>query len=71
MADACEKKKKKREMEKRDSPQAQDHQAKWGEQLMSLPYAWTKRKEIEEIGELAARQLRNFIKKKGEKKKEE
>ena len=38
---------------------------------MSLPYAWTKRKEIEEIGELAARQLRNFIKKKGKKKKEE
>ena len=36
---------------------------------MSLPYAWTKRKEIEEIGELAARQLRNFIKKKGEKKR--
>ena len=36
---------------------------------MSLPYAWTKRKEIEEIGELAARQLRNFIKKKKRKKK--
>ena len=36
---------------------------------MSLPYAWTKRKEIEEIGELATRQLRNFIKKKKEKKK--
>ena len=35
---------------------------------MSLPYAWTKRKEIEEIGELAARQLRNFIKKKKGKK---
>ena len=64
MVDTCEKKKKEREMEKRDSPQAQDHQAKWGGQLMSLPYAWTKRKEIEEIGELAARQLRNFIKKK-------
>ena len=57
-------------MEKRDSPQAQDHQAKWGGQLMSLPYAWTKRKEIEEIGELAARQLRNFIKKEGKKKEE-
>ena len=72
MVDACEKKKKEREMEKRDSPQAQDHQAKWGGQLMSLPYAWTKRKEIEEIGELAARQLRNFIKKKKrEKKKKE
>ena len=37
---------------------------------MSLPYAWTKRKEIEEIGELATRQLRNFIKKKNGKKKE-
>ena len=36
---------------------------------MSLPYAWTKRKEIEEIGELAARQLRNVIKKKEKKKK--
>ena len=35
---------------------------------MSLPYAWTKRKEIEEIGELAARQLRNFIQKKKKKK---
>ena len=32
---------------------------------MSLPYAWTKRKEVEEIGELAARRLRNFVKKKG------
>ena len=60
---------KKREVEKRDSPQAQDHQAKWGGQLMSLPYAWTKRKEIEEIGELAARQLRNFIQKKKKEKK--
>ena len=30
---------------------------------MSLPYAWTKRKEAEEIGELAARKLRNFIEK--------
>ena len=38
---------------------------------MSLPYAWTKRKEIEEIGELAARQLRNFIKKKKKEKKKE
>ena len=36
---------------------------------MSLPYAWTKRKEIEEIGELAARQLRNVIKKKRGKKR--
>ena len=35
---------------------------------MSLPYAWTKRKEIEEIGKLVARQLRNFIKKKKKKK---
>ena len=49
------KKKKKREVEKRDSPQAQDHQEKWGEQLMNLPYAWTERKKIEEVGELAAR----------------
>ena len=54
MADACEKKKK-REVEKRDSPQAQDHQEKWGEQLMNLSYAWTERKKIEEVGELAAR----------------
>ena len=54
VADAC-KKKKEREVEKRDSPQAQDYQAKWGEQLMNLPYAWTERKKIEEIGELAAR----------------
>ena len=36
---------------------------------MSLPYAWTERKEIEEIDELAARQLRNFIKKKKKKKR--
>ena len=35
---------------------------------MSLPYAWTKRKEAKEIGELAARKLRSFVKKK--KKKE-
>ena len=48
-------KKKEREVEKRDSPQAQDHQEKWGEQLMNLPYAWTERKKIEEVGELAAR----------------
>ena len=30
---------------------------------MSLPYAWTKRKEAEEIGELVARKLRNFVEK--------
>ena len=48
-------KKKKREVKKRDSPQAQDHQEKWGEQLMNLPCAWTERKKIEEVGELAAR----------------
>ena len=50
-------------MKKRDSPQAQDHQEKWGEQLMNLPCAWTERKKIEEVGELAARLLRNFIRK--------
>ena len=51
----CVRKGKKREVEKKDSPQAQDHQEKWGKQLMNLPYAWTERKKIEEIGELAAR----------------
>ena len=30
---------------------------------MSLPYTWIKRKEAEEIAELAARKLRNFIEK--------
>jgi len=46
---------KKREVEKRDSPQAQDHQEKWGEQLMNLPCTWTERKKIKKVGELAAR----------------
>ena len=55
MADACEKKEEEREVKKRNSPQAQDHQEKWGEQLMNLPYAWTERKKKEEISELAAR----------------
>ena len=54
MADAC-KKKRERGVKKRDSLQAQDHQEKWGEQLMNLPCTWTERKEIEEVGELAAR----------------
>ena len=48
-------KKKEREVKKRHSSQAQDHQKKWGEQLMNLPWTWTERKEIEEVGELAAR----------------
>ena len=47
MADACKKKKKEREVKKRDSPQAQDHQEKWGERLMNLPCTWTERKKIE------------------------
>ena len=53
----CVQKKKKgeREVKKRDSPQAQDHQEKWGEQLMNLPCTWTERKKIEKVGELAAR----------------
>ena len=55
MADACEKKREEREVKKRDSPQVQDHKEKWGEQLMNLPCTWTERKEIEEVGELAAR----------------
>ena len=55
MADALKKKKREREVKKRDSPQAQDHQEKWGEQLMNLPCAWTERKKIEEVSELAAR----------------
>ena len=42
MADA---KKKGREAKKRDSPQAQDHQEKWGERLMNLPCTWTERKK--------------------------
>ena len=50
-----QKDKREREVKKRDSPQAQDHQEKWGEQLMNLPCTWTERKEIEEVGELAAR----------------
>ena len=47
MADECkkEKKKKEREVKKRDSPQAQDHQEKWGERLMNLPCTWTERKK--------------------------
>ena len=48
-------KKGEREVKKRDLPQAQDHQEKWGEQLMNLPCTWTERKKIEKVGELAAR----------------
>ena len=48
-------KKKGREVKKRDSPQAQDHQEKWGEQSMNLPCTWTERKRIEKVGELAGR----------------
>ena len=56
MADARKKKKKgEREVKKRDSPQVQNHQEKWGEQLMNLPCTWTERKKIEKVGELAAR----------------
>ena len=44
---AKRKKKREREVKKRDSPQAQDHQEKWGEQLMNLPCTWTERKKIE------------------------
>ena len=51
----AKKRKEKSEVKKGDSPQAQDHQEKWGEQLMNLPCAWTERKKIEEVGELAAR----------------
>ena len=51
----AKKRKEKREVKKGDSPQAQDHQEKWGEQLMNLPCTWTERKKIEEVGELAAR----------------
>ena len=51
----AKKKKREREVKKRDSPQAQDHQEKWGEQLMNLPCTWTERKKIEKVGELAAR----------------
>ena len=49
MADACKKKKKKgkKEVKKRDSPQAQGHQEKWGERLMNLPCTWTKKKNKE------------------------
>ena len=36
MADACKKEKREREVKKRDSPQAQGHQEKWGERLMNL-----------------------------------
>ena len=49
------KKKREREVKERDTPQAQDHQEKWGEQLMNLPCTWTERKKIEKVGELAAR----------------
>ena len=56
MADACKKKKRERKVKKRDSPQAQDHQEKWGEQLINLPCTWTKSKKIKKkVGELAAR----------------
>ena len=41
----AKKKKKEREVKKRDSPQAQDHQEKWGERLMNLPCTWTERKK--------------------------
>ena len=53
----CVQKKKigEREVKKRDPPQVQDHQEKWGEQLMNLPCTWTERKKIEKVGELAAR----------------
>ena len=47
MADACKKEKREREVKKRDSPQAQDHQEKWDEWLMNLPCTWTERKKIE------------------------
>ena len=48
------KEKREREVKKRDSPQAQGHQEKWGERLMNLPCTWTKKKK-KGVGELAAR----------------
>ena len=52
-----QKEKREREVKKRDSSQAQDHQEKWGERLMNLPCTWTERKKKEKkgVGELAAR----------------
>ena len=53
-----QKEKREREVKKRDSPQAQDHQEKWGERLMNLPCTWTERKKKEKkkgVGELATR----------------
>ena len=41
----AKRKKREREVKKRDSPQAQDHQEKWGERLMNLPCTWTERKK--------------------------
>ena len=56
---SAKRKKKEREVKKRDSPQAQDHQEKWGERLMNLPCTWTERKKEKRkkkgVGELAAR----------------
>ena len=62
---AKRKKKREREVKKRDSPQAQDHQEKWGERLMNLPYTWTEKKKKKKekkkkrkkkgVGELATR----------------
>ena len=40
-----QKEKGEREVKKRDSPQAQDHQEKWGERLMNLPCTWIERKK--------------------------
>ena len=54
-----QKEKREREVKKGESPQAQDHQEKWGEWLMNLPCTWTerkkKRKKKKGVGELAAR----------------
>ena len=54
----AKRKKREREVKKGDSPQAQDHQEKWGEWLMNLPCTWTERKKIGKkkgVGELVAR----------------
>ena len=54
----AKKEKGEREVKKRDSPLAQDHQEKWGERLMNLPCTWTKRKKKEKkkgVGEFVVR----------------
>ena len=63
MADACEKKEEEREVKKRDSPQAQDHQEKWGEQLMNLPCTWTEKKKKKKEKKGGWRVGRKIIKK--------